>query len=135
MKKLIAIAIITFVITGLSAKAQEIQIWKSGMENIENSICQEPKPGNINFTVEETKDETPIRKYIIYAQNLSSELGVRYNWQFFSTKDSKWKDVPNEYLTKIIITNDTKNHSTYYRFKTTCRKSGLSNYSNKVLIL
>lgn len=135
MKKLIMIIVITFVITNLGAKAQEIQIWKSGIENIENSTCQEPKPGNINFTIEK-KDESAITKYTLFANNISSELGIKYHWQVFSTKDQKWKDLPGENLTKLIIVNENKNHftPTYYRFKTTCQ-GGISSCSNSLLIL
>jgi hypothetical protein len=134
--KQILIGLIMFIISGSNtAKAQEEIVYNSGIDVQKNSLCETPNPGNISFAVEEMKDETIIRKYTIYAQNLSHELGISYQWQFFSVKDQKWKDLTSENLTQLIIVNDGKSHSTYYRFKTTCHKNGISSYSNKVLIL
>ena len=137
MRRQILVGLIMFIvsISSNTARAQEEIVYSSGIDAQKNTLCETPKSGNISFSVEK-KDGCPVTKYIIYAQNLSTELGISYSWQFFSTKDQKWKDLPNENLTQLIIIDDGKNYSTtYYRLKSTCHKNGLSSYSNKLLIL
>jgi|GEM_PF-3139925 len=140
MKKQILIGIIMFILNNnnlVMAQIEDAGMYKSGIENNpQNQICSGiPKEAIISCNFTAKKDWLP-GKYILYAKNLSTEIGIIYQWQVLTVENQTWKDIPNEnQTTYVIIANNKSYIGNYYRLKSICLKDKTSNYSNLILIL